>query len=147
MTTDSASAGAPEDGCGSCLSRRSLIGAALAAGGAAVAGGLAPAGAVEARWIILANHGGMEVGQVKRFSKPDGRAWMVTRVRAGAYRGFTAFCTHQGALLFPRPTKIYCPNHGSAFSKRTGERIAGPAQRDLDEFPMRIRRGKIQIFA
>jgi nitrite reductase/ring-hydroxylating ferredoxin subunit len=147
MTTDSSPTGVPEDGCGSCLSRRSLIGAALAAGGAAVAGGLAPASALGGQWVTLGNHGSMDVGQVKRFSKPDGRAWMVTRVRVGAYRGFTAFCTHQGALLSPRPARIQCPAHGSVFSKRTGERLAGPAQRNLDEFPMRIRRGKIQIFA
>lgn len=146
MTTDSA----PEDGCGSCLSRRSLMGAALAAGGAAFAGGLAPAGAVSAaRWITLGNHGRMGVGECRKFVQ-DGRAWMVTRVGRTRYRAFQGLCPHEQYPLLAGARRIVCAGpkgHDSTFSKRTGEVLQGPARRDLREFRTRIRNGRVQIYA
>jgi nitrite reductase/ring-hydroxylating ferredoxin subunit len=118
---------------------------ALAAGGSVALGGLAPATATTAGWITVADHGSIEVGGCKRLSKPDGRAWMVTRVSRTGYRAFTAYCTHQGGLLSPRPTRLYCPGHGSEFSRQTGAVLQGPAPRPLEAFQVRVRRGKIQI--
>jgi len=147
MITQSGSEETPLDGCGACVSRRGLMAAALAAGGAAVAGAAAPAAARQAQWINVANHGALEVGECRLVTKPDGRGWLLTRVRTGAYRAFSPYCTHAYALLSPRPAKVKCNRHGSEFSKRTGEVLQGPAQRDLREFPARIRRGRVQILA
>ncbi len=55
----------------------------------------------------------------------------------GEYLAFNMSCTHKGAdvELNKDKTGLVCPLHKSHFSL-TGERVSGPARRDLEVFPV-----------
>jgi nitrite reductase/ring-hydroxylating ferredoxin subunit len=138
---------APLGGCAPCLSRRGLLTAALAAGGAVLAG-VEPADAVVARWTSVARRGEIRVGAAKVVAGPGDLAWIVTRPSQKVYRAFSAYCTHQPraqTVVVVNEGRLYCPPHGSTFSMRTGERLGGPARRDLKEYQVRIRNRRIQV--
>jgi nitrite reductase/ring-hydroxylating ferredoxin subunit len=145
MITDSASDPDAQEGCESCISRRGLISAALAAGSMAIA---APA-AAGGRWISVAAQGDIRVGKGKVVTDPadEYRKWIVTRPAIDAYRAFTAECTHAGCFVHGVVRKrIVCNCHGSKFNIRTGEVVRGPASLPLERFPVRVRNRKIQVF-
>ena len=57
---------------------------------------------------------------------------VLARDDAGAVRGYSATCTHQGcALTDVRDGQLICPCHGSKFSVRSGAVTEGPARRAL----------------
>ena len=57
---------------------------------------------------------------------------VLVRDDAGAVRGYSATCTHQGcAVTDIRDGLIICPCHGSKFDIRTGAVTGGPARRPL----------------
>ena len=55
-------------------------------------------------------------------------------------------CTHLGCLVNPVDQGFYCPCHGSEFGPR-GEVWSGPAPRDLDWLPVRVRGGRVWVQA
>lgn len=65
-----------------------------------------------------------------------------------AYYAFENSCPHrhcslaEGNLL---GTTVICPCHGSEFDVTTGERLAGPAPRDVRTFPVHVENGAIEI--
>jgi len=79
---------------------------------------------------------------------PLGAAWL--RREGDHVTALSGTCPHLGcAIAFtrgPRPGEgsFACPCHDSAF-KETGQRISGPAQRDLDPLPVTVEDGRIRL--
>lgn len=53
-------------------------------------------------------------------------------------------CTHQGCELDVQAATYVCPCHGSEFSTR-GKLLEGPAENDLQNFPIHIENEKLYI--
>lgn len=57
---------------------------------------------------------------------------VITQPAAGEYFGFSSICTHQGCPVSTVTAEhIICPCHSSHYDTRTGEPVAGPADRAL----------------
>jgi 3-phenylpropionate/trans-cinnamate dioxygenase ferredoxin subunit len=57
-------------------------------------------------------------------------------------------CTHDGGEIASGTVEgdeIICPRHGARFCIKTGEVKSPPAYENIDCFPIRIERGRIQV--
>jgi Rieske Fe-S protein len=69
---------------------------------------------------------------------------VVVQPEEGAFRGYTAVCTHQGCLVQDvSGGTINCPCHGSAFAVADGSVANGPATNPLSEVQVRVRGGQV----
>ena len=79
----------------------------------------------------LTSTGDIEVGGGTIF--PDQQV-VVTQPAAGAFKCFTAVCTHQGCIVSSvADGEILCQCHGSAYSIEDGSVLNPPATRPLAE--------------
>jgi Rieske Fe-S protein len=76
---------------------------------------------------------------------PLGGAWVLRTVK-GEMKAFSAVCPHLGCSVgYDDDSKLFkCPCHDSRFSL-AGERLAGPAERGLDELPLQVKDGRLLI--
>ena len=71
---------------------------------------------------------------------------VVTQPEEGTFKGFSATCTHQGAILNAvSDGAIHCPRHGSAFSIKDGSVVNGPATRPLPTQELDVARNTISL--
>ena len=71
---------------------------------------------------------------------------VVTQPTAGAFKAFTAVCTHQGCTVNQvRNGLIMCPCHGSEYSITDGSVKQGPAPSPLPAKPITIANDKITL--
>jgi Rieske Fe-S protein len=56
---------------------------------------------------------------------------VITQPTAGAFKAFSAVCTHQGCVVGEVETTIDCPCHGSKFAIADGSVVKGPATAPL----------------
>ena len=66
----------------------------------------------------------------------------------GKFYAIEDICTHDGGTLAEGDVEGYeieCPRHGARFDLRTGEVTAPPAYEDLTTFPIRVRKGVVQV--
>ena len=57
-------------------------------------------------------------------------------------------CSHDGAEIASgalEGDEIVCPRHGARFCVKTGKVLCAPAYEDIDCFPVRIEKGKVQV--
>ncbi len=57
-------------------------------------------------------------------------------------------CTHDGGEIASgtlEGDEIVCPRHGARFCIKTGEVKAAPAYENINCFPIRIEKGKVQV--
>ena len=71
---------------------------------------------------------------------------VVTQPTQGAFKAFTAVCTHQGCTVGSvRGGVIHCPCHGSEFKIADGSVAKGPADKALQEYPVQVQNGGIVV--
>lgn len=70
----------------------------------------------------------------------------VTQSAEGKVEVLSAICPHLGCEVQwqARHGRFMCPCHGSEF-KADGERIAGPAPRNMDKLPLRVENGQLEV--
>lgn len=75
----------------------------------------------------------------------EASAWVVNQ-GAGRIAAFSPACTHLGCLYRWQETanQFLCPCHGSRFAI-DGELLAGPAQRPLDRYEVRVESGRVWL--
>lgn len=72
------------------------------------------------------------------------RQLVITQPSQGAYKAFSAVCTHQGCLVStPTNGSIPCNCHGSRFDAATGEVTGGPAPSPLAEVAVTVEGNQI----
>lgn len=114
--------------------------AACGGGSAAVDG--APTDAPASKGATLGAAADVPVGGGTVFAD---QKVVVTQPTAGAFKAFSAVCTHQGCLVANVSTTINCPCHGSTFSIEDGSVDNGPATRALPEVPVTATGGQITV--
>jgi len=118
------SSSAPAGGAGTTqagpASTQAASGASASAAGSRAGG--AAAGA-------LATTGQIPVGSGMIFT---GQQVVVTQPSSGEFKAFSAVCTHMGCIVNTISNgTIDCPCHGSQYSIKTGDVVAGPAPAPL----------------
>jgi Rieske Fe-S protein len=97
------------------------VSAAAASGAASYASSPAPQ--------LLAATSKIPVGGGQIFTGPQ---VVVTQPSAGEFKAFSAVCTHMGCIVSQVSNgTIDCPCHGSQFSIKNGDVVAGPAPSPL----------------
>jgi menaquinol-cytochrome c reductase iron-sulfur subunit len=142
----------------------------IAAAGAAVASAiaaipflgmvLAPARGRDGRiWRDVGPVSGFAVGSTTMVTYPDpapdpwsglavrNAAWL-RRESEDGFTAFTVYCTHTGCPVqwHDRANVFLCPCHGGVFD-RHGRVTAGPPPRPLEQPPVRIREGRVEVLA
>ena len=72
-------------------------------------------------------------------------AWL-RRIGQQEFIAFSVNCTHLGCPVrwLPDANLFMCPCHGSVFYK-DGTQTAGPAPKPLARYPVRVRKGQVEI--
>lgn len=127
------------------IGRRAVLCGGAVAGAAALAGcgggGEKPAGDLKGKEIAKAAD--IPVGGGKVYG---GDKVVVTQPSKGAFKAFTAVCTHQGCTVGGVSNGlIKCDCHGSAFEIADGSVRRGPADRPLKEYPVQVKGGGIVV--
>ncbi len=74
---------------------------------------------------------------------PDA-ALVITQPKAGAFKAFSAICTHQGCTVSTVESgTINCPCHGSQFAIADGAVVNGPAKKPLPAKKITVSGGSI----
>lgn len=66
----------------------------------------------------------------------------------GAFYAVENLCTHDGGELDGgtiEGTTVICPRHSARFCLKTGQVLSPPAFEDIDAFPVRVVKGRVQI--
>ena len=113
-----------------------------AAGPAASAGGTgAPPGGGSSR-ASLGKLSDIPVGGAVEARTPDGTRVLLMQPSEGEVVALNASCPHEGCFVLPDGQQLTCPCHGSQFTL-SGEVTRGPAESDLQPFPVRVMDGQV----
>ncbi|TDD63619.1 Rieske (2Fe-2S) protein [Actinomadura rubrisoli] len=132
---------APHAGTGSGgVGRRAVLCGAGVAGAAVLAGCGSGGGETDSEDLK-----GKEIGKAADVPVGGGKVYadtkvVVTQPSKGAFKAFSATCTHQGCLTTTVVGGlIKCPCHGSDFAIADGGVRHGPAKRALTEYQVQVK--------
>ncbi|AUH44376.1 Rieske (2Fe-2S) protein [Streptomyces sp. CMB-StM0423] len=137
------------------LTARRTVVAAVGAGGLAAAlaacgddpgdgGGSGDSGSTEVRPQEGGDDGGAQLGTTSEVPEGGGKIFkdqkvVVTQPEPGAFKAFSAVCTHQGCLVSSvEDGTINCACHGSKFAITDGSVAQGPALEPLPAEDVRV---------
>lgn len=66
----------------------------------------------------------------------------------GQFYAIEDVCTHDGAEIASGELdgdEIICPRHGARFCVKTGEVKCAPAYENVDSFPVRVEKGRLEV--
>jgi 3-phenylpropionate/trans-cinnamate dioxygenase ferredoxin subunit len=66
----------------------------------------------------------------------------------GQFYAIEDVCSHDGAEIASGELdgdEIICPRHGARFCVKTGEVKCAPAYENVDSFPLRVEKGRLQV--
>ena len=127
------------------LSRRTILGAAVAGAAAAPLAACAksadtpPAETTQKAGQVLATSAEIPVG-----SAIVARGTLISQPSPGVFKGFVARCTHAGCALGVRDGVAICPCHGSRFAF-DGAVTQGPATEPLTPRALAVQGGEIIV--
>ncbi|MCP9977234.1 Rieske (2Fe-2S) protein [Actinomadura madurae] len=129
------------------IGRRAVLCGGAGAAGAAVLAGCAGGGgatpAADLKGEQIAKAADIPVGGGKVYGD---RKVVVTQPTQGAFKAFTAVCTHQGCTVGGvAGGLINCPCHGSEFAIADGSVRRGPAKEPLKEYPVQVKGGAVVV--
>ena len=102
-------------------------------------GAPAPGGGVRAS---LGQVSDIPVGGAVEARTPDGTRVLLMQPSAGEVVALNASCPHEGCFVLPDGEQLTCPCHGSQFTL-SGEVTRGPAESNLQPFPVRVLDGQV----
>jgi Rieske Fe-S protein len=79
-------------------------------------------------------------GQAHYFAYPDADSQaMMLHLPGGRFVAYSQRCTHLSCAVYyqPQQERLFCPCHEGVFSPATGEPVAGPPQRRLEQIRLR----------
>jgi Rieske Fe-S protein len=119
------------------------LGARLVRRSAPASGGTETAATGDA----LASVADVPVGGVKPVVTPAGVPVFLVRVADRQFVAFDRTCTHAGCRvgLAAGGKTFRCPCHGGEYDARTGDVLAGPPPRPLNQLPVRISGNQVQV--
>jgi len=88
--------------------------------------------------VVVAKTSDIPIGSGKKFDV-EGVPILITQPRAGEFRGFSAICTHAGAVMTSiSNSEITCNAHLSIFSADDGSVLSGPAPSALGKVTVTV---------
>jgi nitrite reductase/ring-hydroxylating ferredoxin subunit len=88
--------------------------------------------------VAVAKTSDIPIGSGKKFDV-EGVPILITQPRAGEFRGFSAVCTHAGAIMTSvSNSEITCNAHFSIFSADDGSVVSGPAPAALGKITIAV---------
>jgi nitrite reductase/ring-hydroxylating ferredoxin subunit len=88
--------------------------------------------------FAVAKTSDIPIGSGKKFDV-EGVPILITQPRAGEFRGFSAVCTHAGAIMTSvSNSEITCNAHFSIFSADDGSVVSGPAPAALGKITIAV---------
>ena len=118
----------------------------LGGGGQAAAPSPTPSGAAPAaKGRAIAQAATLAPGQAVQFNDNQGQpAWLI-RETSGAFRAFSAVCTHAGCVVGVGGGQFICPCHGGSYSLSTGAVLGGPPPSGLTPIPVHVTGGVVRL--
>jgi cytochrome b6-f complex iron-sulfur subunit len=131
--------------------RRVFLGTTLAAGTAAA---LAACGQGGSEGVPEATGEAVEAGTTadlpvggRRSVALQGGKYLLYRPDEATVLAYSSVCTHQGCEVGVGNSEVFqCPCHGSEFSNKDGQRVAGPAKDPLTRYAAEIDGDKIIVY-
>lgn len=128
------------------FSRRNLF-RGLSAGLAAVGMvGLSEA-AYAASAVAVCKTTDVKVGSARIFNLAGGKSVVITQPKAGVFKAFSAYCTHQKVKLDGLSgTNLICSQHNANFDTTTGARTnRSPARSDLPKYVVTVSGTSVKV--
>lgn len=97
-----------------------------------------------AGYILLAPLSAVSGRTYAYFNHPTGGSSILVNYN-GAWKAFSAVCTHSGCTIDYTSSELVCPCHNGSFSAVNGSVIGGPPPRPLPEYGIQIINGNIYV--
>ena len=97
-----------------------------------------------AGYILLAPLSAVSGKTYAYFNHPTGGSSILVSYN-GAWKAFSAVCTHSGCTIDYASSELVCPCHNGSFSAVNGSVLGGPPPRPLPEYGIQIVNGNIYV--